>query len=133
MIPGFLIRKDEPKFLFVFRIIGMILLGLTIAVVFAFLFGYFVMILWNWLMPMLFGLKLITFWQAVGIIILAKLVFGGFGHGRNHWKHNHHGHWQRHNYGHRCDRWQYYEEYWKEEGEKAFNSYVERKYPENSK
>jgi len=40
--------------------------------------GFVVMSLWNWLMPLLFGLKSITFWQAVGLIILCKLLFGGF-------------------------------------------------------
>jgi|SRR5450755_4622416 len=56
---------------------------------FFFLFGYVTMSLWNWLMPSLFGLHLITFWQAIGILILSKLIFGGF-HGsrggRRHWR-----------------------------------------------
>lgn len=43
-------------------------------------FGFVSMYLWNWLMPELFGLGVITFWQAVGLIILSKLFFG-FGHG----------------------------------------------------
>jgi hypothetical protein len=37
-----------------------------------------VMRLWNWLMPALFGWHLITFWQALGILILCKILFGGF-------------------------------------------------------
>jgi Ca2+/H+ antiporter, TMEM165/GDT1 family len=56
---------------------------------FFFLFGYVTMSLWNWLMPGLFGLHVITFWQAIGILILGKLIFGGFrgGHcGRRHWR-----------------------------------------------
>lgn len=40
-----------------------------------------VMLLWNWLMPLLFGLAVITFWQALGILALSKILFGG-GHGR---------------------------------------------------
>jgi hypothetical protein len=40
------------------------------------LIGYVVMALWNWLMPELFGLKLITFWQALGLLLLSKLLFG---------------------------------------------------------
>lgn len=35
-----------------------------------------VMLLWNWLMPILFGLSVITFWQALGILILSKILFG---------------------------------------------------------
>jgi hypothetical protein len=37
-----------------------------------------VMSLWNWLMPTLFGLHLIGFWQALGLLILSKILFGGF-------------------------------------------------------
>lgn len=45
------------------------------------LFGYVTMSLWNWLMPMLFGLRTVTFWQALGMLLLSKILFGGF-HGR---------------------------------------------------
>jgi hypothetical protein len=31
--------------------------------------------LWNWLMPELFGLKIITFWQALGLVFLSGLLF----------------------------------------------------------
>ena len=44
-------------------------------------FGFLVMNLWNWLMPVIFGWKAIHFWQAVGVIILSRILFGGF-HGR---------------------------------------------------
>jgi hypothetical protein len=40
-------------------------------------FGFVVMSLWNWLMPTLFGLRLISFWQALGVLILCKILFGG--------------------------------------------------------
>jgi hypothetical protein len=43
-----------------------------------FLFGYVTMQLWNWLMPAIFGLRVITFWQALGLLILGKILFGGF-------------------------------------------------------
>jgi hypothetical protein len=42
-------------------------------------FGFVVTHLWNYLMPGLFGLHAITFWQAVGLIVLGRLLFGGFG------------------------------------------------------
>ncbi|HST11828.1 MAG TPA: hypothetical protein VLL05_15740 [Terriglobales bacterium] len=52
------------------------------AVLFVALAGFVVMRLWNWLTPTLFGWHLITFWQAVGILILSKILIGGFrGHG----------------------------------------------------
>jgi hypothetical protein len=47
------------------------------------LLGFITMHLWNWLMPAIFGLGLITFWQALGLFVLGKLLLGGF--------HRHHG------------------------------------------
>lgn len=53
-------------------------------------FGLVVKSLWNWLMPALFGLRSITFWQALGVWILSRILLGGFhGHGRpngRHWR-----------------------------------------------
>jgi hypothetical protein len=60
------------------------------AVLFVAVFGFVVMSLWNWLMPALFGWKLVSFWQAVGLVILSKILFGGFhGHSGRHryWRH----------------------------------------------
>jgi Ca2+/H+ antiporter, TMEM165/GDT1 family len=37
-----------------------------------------VMSLWDWLMPRLFGLHPISFWQALGLLLLSKILFGGF-------------------------------------------------------
>ncbi len=48
------------------------------AVLFVTVFGFVVRALWNWLMPGLFGWHLINFWQAVGILVLSKILFGGF-------------------------------------------------------
>ncbi len=53
----------------------------AIAVLFLAAFSFVVMGLWNWLMPALFGWHVITFWQALGILILSKILFGG-GRGR---------------------------------------------------
>ncbi len=41
-------------------------------------FGYVTMHLWNWLMPAIFGLTAITFAQALGLVVLSKILFGGF-------------------------------------------------------
>jgi hypothetical protein len=41
-------------------------------------FGFVVMSLWNWLMPSLFGWRLISFWQALGLLLLSRILFGGF-------------------------------------------------------
>ena len=49
--------------------------GLILVTGLAFLFGLFVMWLWNWLMPDLFGLGPISYWQGWGLVLLANLLF----------------------------------------------------------
>ncbi len=61
----------------------------AIAIVGGVVFGFIVMNLWNWLAPAVFGARTITFWQALGILVLSKILFGGFG-GRP----GHSGHWR---------------------------------------
>ena len=46
--------------------------------VFVALGGTVVRLLWNWLAPTLFGLPVITFWQAIGLLGLCRILFGGF-------------------------------------------------------
>jgi hypothetical protein len=50
-------------------------------VIFSWIGGEVVMLLWNWLAPALFGLRPITFWQALGLLALCRILFGGFGLG----------------------------------------------------
>jgi len=40
--------------------------------------SFVVMNLWNWLMPTLFGRSLITYWQAFGLLVLSRILLGGF-------------------------------------------------------
>jgi hypothetical protein len=115
------------------RIIGLTVGGVAVACVFGLAFGWLVRYLWNWLMPGLFGLKMITYWQAFGIIILARLIVGGIGgHHSPHKKgppwHPHYPH-ENENCGewapagdHR--NWRYYRDYWKERGRKDFEEYL---------
>lgn len=56
----------------VLKIIGGIVLFVPL-----FVFG--TMYLWNWLVPTLFHGPVITFWQTIGLIVLSKILFGGFG------------------------------------------------------
>ena len=52
---------------------------ICIATGIAALLALLVMLLWNWLIPTIFvGGPVITFWQALGLLILAKILFGGF-------------------------------------------------------
>jgi len=56
------------------------------AALFLTVFGFVVMSLWNWLMPVLFGLRQINFWQAAGVLLLSKILFGGWrGKPGRHW------------------------------------------------
>ena len=41
--------------------------------------------LWNWLIPDIFSWKAITYIQALGLLILSKILFKGFFWNRNHW------------------------------------------------
>jgi hypothetical protein len=120
------------------RIIGWVIIGLGFAVLFALVFGYVVMWIWNMIMPAVFGLSEITFWQAFGIVILAKLLFGGFSphrHDHSHWdyrlRHDRHFPWKRFSdkrqhlkSGYR--NWKYYHRFWHDEGAAAFEAYVDR-------
>ena len=53
--------------------------GIAGLVLFTFIVGEIVRRLWNWLLPSLFGLPAITFWQALGLLLLARILVGGFG------------------------------------------------------
>jgi hypothetical protein len=71
--------------------IAMILAAGVAAVAF---FGFATMLLWNALIPELFGGPAVTFWQAVGLMVLAHILVRGWspwrhGHGWKHdrWKH----------------------------------------------
>jgi len=74
--------------------VGFLIMGVAVAV----LMGYATMFLWNWLIPEIFGGKLITFWQAIGLILLGKLLTGMLFWGHGGWKHRNHGwkgrHWK---------------------------------------
>src|SRR5438046_888413 len=70
-------KHEEPdmrkKWIFIapLAILGMLL--------FTFIGGEVVLHLWNWLLPPLFGWREITFWQALGLLALCRILFGGFG------------------------------------------------------
>ena len=64
-----------------FAAFGLIALGVL---------GAIVMGLWNWLLPALFGWRAIDFWQALGLLVLSRLLLGGWGRGHR----GHHGHWR---------------------------------------
>lgn len=113
------IRSKSPG-----EIIGIIIFGTIIITGLAALLGYVVMSLWNWLMPELFDLPKLSYWQAVGIFILAKLLLGGCGSK---------GKCKTSECKDKSDKnktdfskWKHYEEFWKEEGDEQYQKYIER-------
>jgi len=58
------------------RFIPLVLVGFA---AFIFVGGEVVKLLWNWLAPPLFGLPLLSFWQALALLALCRILFGGFG------------------------------------------------------
>jgi len=54
-------------------------LAILAMLLFVFLGGELVLHLWNWLLPPLFGWRQITFWQALGLLALCRILFGGWG------------------------------------------------------
>jgi len=62
-------RKMKMLLIAPFAIVGI--------VVFIALGGVLVQLLWNWLLPSLFGLPAVTFWQAIGLLALCRILFGG--------------------------------------------------------
>ena len=55
-----------------------------------FVFGNVVMLLWNSILHPVLAVNMITFWQAIGILVLSKILFGGFRGGHSHHKcHDH--------------------------------------------
>ena len=67
-----------------------VLAGIGMAVIFGLIFGYFVMILWNLLMPDIFGLKEINFWQGAGLVIFSRLLLGTRGYGTHGYAEKYH-------------------------------------------
>ena len=112
------------------EIAGLIILAIIGISGLAILFGFIIMWLWNWLMPELFGLTTITYWQGVGLFILFKILTGSCGSSS-------------------CDsskdsksdcktdsktsfsKWKHYDKFWKEEGDMLYKQYVERQNNDN--
>lgn len=110
----------------------MVVGGALVASVFALFFGWIVMIVWNWIMPDIFGLKVIGYWQGFGLVLLSRLLVGGIGPRGMHGHHGHHGrhgkcgdtvvgHVKKH-FGKDCCSNEY-EKFWEAEGRAAFEKF----------
>lgn len=62
------------------KVAGLVVLGIIAAAALAIVFGLVVQWLWNQLMPPIFGLPEVSYWQAVGLVILAHILFGHHNH-----------------------------------------------------
>lgn len=95
--------------------------------------NYVLMRLWNWLMPDLFGLGTINYWQALGILVLAKIIFGfgggnsGKSGGKKQGKINYRKKEKCSSFRRDFSEWKLYDEFWESEGEQAFQAYVEKR------
>jgi len=101
-------------------IIGGIILGLGVAV----LVGFIIMWLWNGLMPKVFNLPVISYWQGLGLALLGRLLLGGFGSGGGD-SSSKKKHKQRMSH---CDSayetdWEKYDKWWEAEGKASFETY----------
>jgi hypothetical protein len=60
------------------KLLGSAVAGLFLIVFVALLLGFPVMWLWNWLMPVIFGLVQINIWKAIGLNLLCELLLRSF-------------------------------------------------------
>lgn len=66
--------SKATKFIFFLPVVALI----------ATLLGYTIMYLWNWILPEVANTGRLNFWQALGLLVLCRLLFGNFNKGRNH-------------------------------------------------
>ena len=101
-----------------------VVFGLLLVTTLALVFGYFVMLLWNNLLPEIFAWPRISYCQGVGLLLLARLLTGGLGHCKAV-----RGHFARRE-GEKP--WMEYENWWKEAGRKAFSCHCREKTEDNN-
>ncbi len=82
----------------------------------ALFFGYFVMLLWNAVLPRLTAVHSIGYWQSVELLLLTRILVGGIGgHGSGHGP----GHHQRR------EAWREYDQWWQKSGKESFESFAD--------
>jgi hypothetical protein len=109
-------RHDaESKRSRTFLVVTHIAIALALATLLAFIFGYFVMLLWNAVMPGVMAVGPITYGQGVEMLLLARILVGGIGR---------HGNRRGHGLWHRREAWREYEEWWREVGKESFREFT---------
>ncbi|HRX15749.1 MAG TPA: hypothetical protein P5123_05515 [Spirochaetota bacterium] len=127
-------KDGKPK---VLHIIAGVSGGIIVACIFAFVFSFAVQYLWNWLLTDLFGLSRIDLYQSFGLVILAKILFGGFGHGHHHKPYGDQDSQQTVAVTNCCgecscyddvkENWVSYSDFWQEEGRVAWENFKRKK------
>lgn len=84
-------KLPTPLLITLFTIIGVAVLAAI---------GAVVMLLWNVLVPEIFGITAINFWQALGLLVLARIFFGGLHH-----NHSYKGKDVKHSHNHLFEKW----------------------------
>lgn len=123
------------------KITGWVVSGMALACLLALIFGFLVRWLWGVTLTPLFHIPQPTYWQAVGLVILAKLLFGGIGHHHKDSEHSfRHKKWHRHFDGNMgASRGFFdpkasdirdgrsYQEFWDKEGRQAFEDFLAKR------
>lgn len=107
------------------QILFFALLSIAGIVFFGFIFGYIIMWLWNQLMPEIFKLPTISYWQGIGLFILARILLGSFGSNNSHKSEVRS---NKKTTTASCDPdWEHYNAWWENEGKAAFELYTNSK------
>ncbi len=122
------------------KVAGLVILGIIAAAALAIVFGLVIQWLWNQLMPPIFGLPEVSYWQAVGLVVLAHILFG-------HHNHSHDGS-KKSRRASVCGGtretvkegdetfikdWDFFREFWKDHGREAFTNWLHgREHPEET-
>lgn len=120
-------KKKHPV---IGKIIFWVFTGILAAAFFSAIFAIAVTFLWNWLMTDIFNLPAINYLQAFGLVILARLLVGGWHKGHHDKKHDSHFHhfFKKKTYDNNEDDFsgKNFKDYWEKEGKEAFNNYLNK-------
>jgi len=108
-------------------IVGAVIGGIILVVTLGALFGLVVQYLWNWIMPGIFNIREITYLEAFGIMILARMLVGGFGGGGKSGGSRSKGKYTDSECCNELEELEYYEEWWEKEGKGSLKNYTEKK------
>ena len=100
--------RRKPFLIPVFIIIGVAAIAL---------FGWVVMSLWNAALVPATGAAVITFWQGLGLLVLGRILVGGFGGGRHRRGNNWRGKWMSMTPEERAK----FKEEWQQRGKKCYD------------